>query len=78
MTGALPSPGRALLVPLLLALGLAGVLVSPHRPAVSSVRPPLPTPAVLDELIPAAATARVAEPGPTPPSSEGLRSWSTP
>lgn len=77
MTGAAPSLGRAFAVPLLLAMGLATLLLSPRRHEAATIRPPLPTPVMLDELVPAAATAQVAEPGPTPPSSEGLRSWST-
>lgn len=73
-----PSLSRALAVPLLLTLGLLVLLLRPPLSTAPSVRPPLPIPVALDELVPASEVVQVAEPGAAPPSPEGLRGWGAP
>jgi hypothetical protein len=69
-----PSLARALLLPILLAAALLALLFRPSRPPALGVRPPLPTPMQLDQLVPVTAQTPVSEPDQAPPSSEGLRS----
>jgi hypothetical protein len=73
-TPASPSLARALLLPILIAAALLALLFRPASAPKLGVRPPLPTPMQLDQLVPVTAQPPVSDPGQAPSNAEGLRS----
>jgi len=65
-----------LVVPILFSVALAAVLFrSNARQEAPRGRPPLPTPVVLDRLVPPPQAASSASAAAGPPRADGLKAW---